>query len=204
MSWRKMGGGRVVGMMSLAMGLGLTACTRDYAVVYVYMTTATKKGQGGGVAEYAADFQSGALVALAGSPVAAGNNPTTLVAAPSGLFVYVLNHDDSTVQEFAVGTDGALTSKNVYKITGNFPTAATIDAAGKFLYVTYTYQAGYSAPVPRPAAPTIFPINSDNSLGTALNQNVGNNPVAVVTNTFNNYVYVVDQEASPNATVLGF
>ncbi len=204
MSWSKMGRGTVVAMMSLAMGLGLTACTRDYTVAYVYMTTAPKNGQGGGVAEYAADFQSGALVALAGSPVAAGNNPTTLVAAPSGLFVYVLNHDDSTVQEFAVGTDGALTSKNVYKITGNFPTAATIDAAGKFLYVTYTYQAGYSATVPGPGGVSIFPINADNSLGTALNQNVGNNPVAVVTNTFNNYVYVVDQEASPNATVLGF
>src|SRR5258708_14705441 len=178
MSWSKMGRGTVVAMMYWAMGLGLTACTRDYTVAYVYMTTAPKNGQGGGVAEYAADFQSGALVALAGSPVAAGNNPTTLVAAPSGLFVYVLNHDDSTVQEFAVGTDGALTSKNVYKITGNFPTAATIDAAGKFLYVTYTYQAGYSPTVPGPGGVSIFPINADNSLGTALNQNVATNPVS--------------------------
>src|SRR5260370_33507928 len=202
MSWSKMGRGTVVAMMSLAMGLGLMACPRDCTVEYVYMATAPKNGQGGGVAEYAADYQSGALVALAGSPVAAGNNPTTLVAAPSGLFVYVLNHDDSTVQEFAVGTDRALTSKNVYKITGNFPTAATIDAACKLLYVTYTYQAGYSATVRCPAGVSIFPINADNSLGTALNQNVGNNPTAVVPNTFNNYVYVFDQEASPNATVL--
>jgi len=108
------------------------------------------------------------------------------------------------VQEFAVGVDGALTSKNVYKITGTFPTAATIDAAGKFLYVTYTYQTGYSATVPGPGGVSIFPISADNSLGTAINQNVGNNPVAVVTNSFNNYVYVVDQEVSPNATVLGF
>jgi 6-phosphogluconolactonase (cycloisomerase 2 family) len=191
-------------MMSLAMGLGLTACTRDYTVAYVYMTTAPKNGQGGSVAEYAVDYQSGSLVAVTGSPVAAGNNPTTLVAAPSGLFIYVLNHDDSTVQEYAVGAGGALTSKNVYKITGALPTGATIDAAGKFLYVTYTYQAGYSATKPGPGGVSIFPINADNSLGTAINQNVGNNPVAVVTNTFNNYVYVVDQEVSPNATVLGF
>ena len=204
MSWSKMGRGTVAAMMSLAMGLGLTACTRDFTVAYVYMTTAPKNGQGGSVAEYAVDYQSGSLVAVTGSPVAAGNNPTTLVAAPSGLFIYVLNHDDSTVQEYAVGAGGALTSKNVYKITGTLPTGATIDAAGKFLYVTYTYQGGYSATKPGPGGVSIFPINADNSLGTAINQNVGNNPVAVVTNTFNNYVYVVDQEVSPNATVLGF
>lgn len=204
MSWSKIGRGTVAAMMSLAMGLGLTACTRDYTVAYVYMTTAPKNGQGGGVVEYAVDYQSGALVTLPGSPIAAGNNPISLVAAPSGLFVYVLNHDDSTVQEFAVGIDGILTSKNTYKVTGTLPTAATIDSAGKFLYVTYTYQTGYSASKPGPGGVTIFPINSDNSLGTALNQNVGNNPVGVVTNSFNNYVYVVDQETSPNATVLGF
>ncbi len=34
--------------------------------------------------------------------------------------------------------------------------------------------------------------------------NVGNNPVAITTSNFNSFVYVVDQEVSPNATVLGF
>src|SRR5260370_16854935 len=100
MSWSKMGRGTVVAMMSLAMGLGLTACTRDYTVAYVYMTTAPKNGQGGGVAEYAADFQSGALVALAGSPVAAGNNPTTLAPAPRGPFVHLPNPAYSPLQTF--------------------------------------------------------------------------------------------------------
>jgi len=204
MSLNKIGRGAAAAMMSLAMGLGLTACTRDYTVAYVYVTTAPKNGQGGGVAEYAVDYQSGSLVGLTGSPIAAGNNPIGLVAAPNGLFIYVLNHDDSTVQEFAVGTDGKLTSKNTYPITGNFPTSANIDPAGKFLYVTYTYQTGYSATNPGPGGVSIFPIGTDNSLGTALNQNVGINPVGVVTNGFNNYVYIVDQEASPSAAVLGF
>ena len=66
MSLRKMGRATMAATMSLAMGLGLTACTRDYTVAYVYMTMAPKNGQGGGVAEYAADFQSGALVAING------------------------------------------------------------------------------------------------------------------------------------------
>ena len=204
MSLTKIGRGAAAAMMSLAMGFGLTACTRDYTVAYVYVTTAPKNGQGGGVAEYAVDYQSGSLVGLTGSPIAAGNNPTTIVAAPSGLFLYVLNHDDSTVQEFAVGTDGKLTSKNTYPITGTFPTGATVDPAGQFLYVTYTYQTGYSATNPGPGGVSVFKINSDNSLATPLNQNVGNNPVAVATNGFNNFVYVVDQETQTNGLVLAF
>ena len=204
MSLNRIGRGAAAAMMSLAMGLGLTACTRDYTVAYVYVTTAPKNGQGGGVSEYAADFQSGALVSLTGSPIAAGNNPVGLVAAPNALAVYVLNHDDSTVQQFNVGSDGTLTSKNTYPITGTFPTAANIDPTGKFLYVTYTYQTGFSATNPGPGGVSIFTINADNSLGTPLNQPVGNNPVGVITNGFTNFVYVLDQEVAPNSTVLGF
>jgi 6-phosphogluconolactonase len=206
MSLRKLGRATVAATMSLAMGFGLTACTRDFTVAYVYVTTAPKNGQGGGIVEYAADYQSGALVAVNGSPVQAGNNPVSLVAAPNGLFIYVLNHDDSTVQEFSVNEDtGSLTSKNTYPITGTFPTAAIVDQTGKFLYVTYTYQTGYSAAKPGPGGMTIFPINADNSLGTATDQKLGNNPVGVTTNNFNNLVYVIDQEASPNTpAVIGF
>jgi 6-phosphogluconolactonase len=204
MSLTKIGRGAAAAMMSLAMGFGLTACTRDYTVAYVYVTTAPKNGVGGGVAEYAADYQSGSLVGLTGSPIAAGNNPVAIVAAPNSSFVYVLNHDDSTVQEFAVGSDGTLTSKNVYPITGALPTAAVIDGTGTFLYVTYTYQTGYSATNPGPGGVSVFKINADNSLATPLNQNVGNSPIAITTNSFNNFIYVVDREASPRAAVLGF
>src|SRR5579871_2727436 len=205
MSLRKLGRATMAATMSLAMGFGLTACTRDFTVAYVYVTMAPKNGQGGGVAEYAADYSSGALVAVNGSPVQAGNNPIYVVAAPNGQFIYVLNHDDSTVQEFAVNmNDGSLSSKNTYPITGTFPTSATVDQTGRFLYVTYTYQTGYSSTKPGPGGMSIFPINADNSLGTATDQKLGNNPVGVTTNNFNNLVYVVDQEASPNAAVLGF
>ena len=205
MSLRKMGRATVAATMSLAMGLGLTACTRDFTVAYVYATMAPRNGQGSGIAEFAADYQSGALIPINGSPVQAGNNPVYLVAAPNGLFIYVLNHDDSTVQEFAVNTnDGSLTSKNTYPITGTFPTSAVVDQTGRFLYVTYTYQTGFSPTKPGPGGMTIFPVNADNSLGTATDQKLGNNPVGVTTNNFNNLVYVIDQEASPNAAVLGF
>jgi 6-phosphogluconolactonase len=202
MKLTKLSRGTVASMMTLATVLGLTACTRDYTVAYVYMT-ASNKGAVGDINPYAVDYATGTLVRI-GSAVPTGNNPVAAVVAPNGLFIYVVNHDDSTVQVFGVNTDGTLATKATSKITGTFPTSAAIDAGGKFLYVTYTFQPGYSATVPGPGGISIFPVNADNSLGTPFNVNVGNNPVAITTSNFNNFVYVVDQEISPNATVLGF
>jgi 6-phosphogluconolactonase (cycloisomerase 2 family) len=184
-------------IVTLAMVLGLSSCTLDYVVGYVYMTT--NKSNPGLINQYAIDFQTGALSPI-GTPIAAGNDPVRLVPSPSGKFVYVISQLDSSVQEFAVGSDGTLAAKNTYKVTGNLPTGVAIDPQGKFLYVTFTYQAGASGP----GGVSIYPVNADNSLGTALTQPVGNNPVAVVVSNFNHYVYVVDQEASPNARILGF
>jgi 6-phosphogluconolactonase len=183
-----------VSIGSVAMVFGLASCSLDYVVGYVYMTT----NKTNVINQYSIDFQSGALAAI-GTPVAAGNDPVRLVASPSGLFVYVVNQGDSTVQEFAVQSNGALVSKNTYP-TGNKPTAIAIDPQGKFLYVTFTYQSGAAGP----GGVSIFPVNADNSLGTALTQPVGNNPVGVVVSYFNHFVYVVDQETQPNAMILGF
>jgi 6-phosphogluconolactonase len=192
----------IASMMTLATVLGLTACTRDYTVAYLYMT-GTNKGAAGSITAYAVDYATGSLVRI-GNPTPTGINPVTAVVSPNGLFLYVVNHDDSTVQVFGINMDGTLATKATSKITGTFPTAAAIDAGGKFLYVTYTYQAGFSATTPGPGGVSIFPVNADNSLGTPTNVNVGNNPVGVTTSNFNSFVYVLDQEVSPNATVLGF
>ena len=113
-------------IVSLAMALGLSSCSLDYVVGYVYMTTA--KSSPGVIDQYAIDFQSGALSEI-GSPIAAGNNPVRLVAAPNGRFIYVINQGDSTVQEFAVQGDGTLAFRNTYP-TGSTPTAIAIDPQG--------------------------------------------------------------------------
>jgi 6-phosphogluconolactonase len=194
MNFNKISRIAMVSIGSVAMVFGLASCSLDYVVGYVYMTTSKTNV----IDQYSIDFQSGALAQL-GTPVATGNNPVRLVASPSGLFVYVVNQNDSTVQEFAVQSNGTLVSKNTYP-TGNKPTAVAIDPQGKFLYVTFSYQSGSSGP----GGVSIFPVNSDNSLGTAVVQPVGNNPVAVVVSNFNHFVYVLDQEVQPNATLLGF
>ena len=140
MMLKPMGRAVTASMLSLAMALGVTACSNDYTVSYLYMTTA-KTLPHGLINAYQVDYQSGSLLPLADSPIDTGGRDTVgLVVAPNNLFLYTVNNFDSDVVEFAIGTDGKLYPQNTYNISGSLPTAAAIDAAGKFLYVTFTYQ----------------------------------------------------------------
>ncbi len=220
MKWNKMGRGSLASILSLAL-LSVTACSRDYVLAYLYVTTAkplTSSSPNGGISAYAVDYQIGSLSPLADSPIPAGRNPVTLVASPNSQYIYVVNQDDSTIGEYKIGTDGKIYLQNTYNTTGSTPTAAAIDQAGAFLYVTFQYQVGpggqqlYSPASPGPGGVTIFPVNGDGSLGTPSTVNVGNNPVGVIVSNIppsgnlGRFVYVIDQETStsPKAQVLGF
>ena len=197
-------------LLSLAMALGITACSNDYTVSYVYMTT-SKTLPHGLINAYQVDYQSGFLYTLADSPIDAGGRDTVgLVVAPSQLFLYTVNNFDSDVVDFAIGTDGKLYPQHTYNIAGSLPTAAAIDAAGKFLYVTFQYQNNangselYTPANPGPGGICIFPINSDNTLGTPTTVNVGRNPIAITTSASGNFVYVIEQDSASSANLLGF
>ncbi len=200
MTLKKMGRFSMASVVSLALGLGLTSCSRDYTVAFVYVAASTRTASGL-INAYKVDFQSGALQQLTDSPVLTSNrNPVAIVAAPSGKYVYVVFRDDSVVVPFGIGTDGKLYPQKAINVVGSFPTAATIDAAGKFLYVTSTFQAGFTPALPGAGLVSIFPIGTDGNLGTPTSTNVGNSPVSLVASGFNNFVYVADRETNVPAT----
>lgn len=197
-------------MLSLGLALGITACSNDYTVSYVYMAT-SKTLPHGLINAYQVDYQSGFLLPMTDSPIDAGGRDTVgLVLAPNNLFLYSINNFDSDVVEFAIGTDGKLYPENTYNITGSLPTAAAIDAAGKFLFVTFTYQNNangselYTPANPGPGGITVFPINTNNTLGTPFTVNVGRNPMGIYTSKTGNYVYVIEQDSATTANLLGF
>ena len=208
-------------MLFLAMALGVTACSNDYTVSYLYMTTA-KSLPHGLINGYQIDYQSGSLLPLADSPIDAGGRDTVgLVVAPNNLFLYTVNNFDSDVVEFAIGTDGKLYPQNTYNISGSLPTAAAIDASGKFLYVTFTYQntpISYTPANPGPGGISIFPINSDNTLGTPFTVNAGRNPVGITASVQNitgtgttciivcqqHFLYVIEQDSATSTNLLAY
>ncbi len=231
MKWKNIVRGTVAGGASLALALGLASCSRDYTVAYVYSISTGN----GTISAYAVDYETGIINQISGSPFATPfTNPVTVVAAPNSKYIYVIGgSQNAQVEEFGVGTDGKLYGENSYNLTGTYPTGAAVDPTGTHLYVTYTYQSGFSPASLGPGGVTIFPISqTDNSLGAPINQNVGNNPIGVAisapvcvptgnalvsTNTpctgltgggagvDNVYVYVLDQElTAAKPTILGF
>ena len=218
MKLNKMGRAGLASMLSLAM-ISVTACSRDYVLAYLYVTTAKPLASGsnnGGVSAFAVDYQSGSLSPLADSPIPAGDNPVALAASPNSLYLYVVNQNDSNVMVYSIGTDGKLFNQQTVNVTGSTPTAVAVDAAGAFLYVTFKYQLGptgqqlYSPASPGPGGITIFPISSANGqLGTPSTVLVGNNPVGVVVSKPQintpaaSYVYVIDQETQANGSPIG-
>lgn len=222
MSLKKMGRGMkaaIASMTSLAIGLGLTACGRDYTVGYIYTTSS--QATAGLVNGYKVDYQQGYLVQLANSPLpSGGKNPVTVVASPDHLSIYVVHRDDSNVVHFLIGTDGKLYPQKTYSISGTFSTDASIDPAGKFLYVTYTYQNTltldgngnilqqqqlYTPGNPGPGGVTVFPINPDGTLGSPSDFHLGRNPVKISATSPNHFVYVISQDSeAQNANLFGF
>ena len=207
--------GRVLkaSILSLAIALGLTACSNDYTVSYVYMITQGVQGATNHslLNSYQVDYQSGFLYNMPDSPNdTGGRDGVAIVVAPNNLFLYTVNNFDSTVVEFAIGTDGKLYPEHTYNIAGSLPVAAAIDAAGKYLYVAYTYQTNpdgsqlYTTSNPGPGGVSVFPINSDNTLGKPATVNVGRNPVAIATSPTGNFVYVLEQDSASSANVIGF
>jgi 6-phosphogluconolactonase len=190
--------------VSLALGFGTTACIRDYTSDYVYAVS-NSTGQ---INAYAVDFQSGILTQISGSPFTTNlTNPSTVIAAPNGKTIYVVGgSQNANVEVMSVGSDGKLYGEATPSLFGDatYPTAAAIDSTGTYLYVAYTYQAGYSPVSPGPGGITIYPINADGTLGTPTNVNVGFAPVAIAASAPTcTATPAVGTNSSPNCIVLG-
>ena len=73
--------------MSLAIGLGATACSRDYTAAYVYSAS----NSNGTISGFAVDYETGILTQLSGSPFTTQfTNPITIVASPDNKYVYLI------------------------------------------------------------------------------------------------------------------
>ncbi len=223
-------------VLSLAACLGLTACTRDYTVGFLYVTSArgTTSAPNGVLNEYGIDYQTGSLIRLASSGQdTGGRNPVALLVTPNQQTVFVINHDDSNIVNFGIGTDGKLYAEKTVTIAGSFPTALAISGDSKFLYVTFTYQPGYTNANPGPGGVEVFPLTTDSSgivslgtpvangslsyfplginpVGIAVTSNVSNTTVTAINGsncsntTCSSYVYAIDQDTNTTNNLLAF
>jgi 6-phosphogluconolactonase (cycloisomerase 2 family) len=169
MTFKRWGRGILATAVSAGLGFGLASCSVSNTVDYLYMLSS--KNNPGVINVYRVDSQTGALAQIPNSPYPAGRNPLGIAIAPNGLTLYVVNHDDNTIESFGIGTDAKLYPQHTYTTPGSEPVALAINAAGTFLFVVDYYQPVYTDLNPGPGAVVVYPINSDGSLGTAVAQN---------------------------------
>jgi hypothetical protein len=180
-------------VVSVAMGLGMTAC--GGGTIGFMWVLGTQYNQ---IAGFKIDDFSGNLTQVLHSPFTSGGaNPVSLVVSTGGRFVYVVNEGlppgatvpsgsetlpcgtTGGVAEFSVGGQGVLTFQQCFQVQGSTPVWATKDSTGGFLYVL-----SQQAPIAVCGAPnetatscfgaiTVFSIASDTGrLSLVVNQQV--------------------------------
>ena len=216
MKFSKFGRTALATVVSLGFGFGLTACGPSNTIDFLYVTSS--KANPGQINVYKVDSQAGALIQIADSPYpSGGRNPVADVASANGKNLYVINHDDNTVVEFAIGTDGKLYPQQTCNTPGSYPMQLAINKAGTYLYVVETYQPNFSTSIPGPGALVAFPISTTGAIADASGNKcatvadgtngyfpVGNNPVAVNVLANDGYVYVANEtDATLSAFTVG-
>ena len=138
----------------------LTACgtlTADF----VYVTSAKAAGPDnyGEIDVFEVNTESGFMRHIPTSPFpSGGRNPVAEATSPDNTTLYVVNEDDITIVQFAIGTDGKVYPQNTVNTPGVFPLA--VATAGKVLFLANTYQPFPSCSTAAPCSGSIavFPI----------------------------------------------
>jgi hypothetical protein len=134
-------------VVSVAMGLGMTAC--GGGTIGFMWVLGTQFNQ---IAGFKIDDFSGNLTQVVRSPFTSGGaDPVSLVVSTGGRFLYVVNHGSTAtpapgseslpcgtaggIAEFSVGNQGVLSFQQCFTSQGSNPIWATKDSTGSFLYV---------------------------------------------------------------------
>jgi 6-phosphogluconolactonase len=191
---------------TLGASLLLLSCGASNTIDFVYVTSNLQNP--GQINAYEVNSESGALHQIPDSPYpSGGRNPVYDVASPNGLNLYVANHDDNTIIQFAIGTDGKLYPLHTVNTPGTEPVALAINSSGTALYVLDYYapaapgQPSYTDLNPGPGALIAYPINSDGSLGTPVTTGAANYfpvqcfPTNLTVTPNGNFVFVTNTNA---------
>ena len=135
-------------VVSVAMGLGMTAC--GGGTVGFMWVLGTQYNQ---IAGFKIDDYTGNLTEVPHQPfTSGGSNPVSLVVRPGGRYLYVVNEgvtptsgnssgtqqcgtNGSGIAEFSIGGDGVLTFQQCFASQGSTPVWAQMDSTGSYLYV---------------------------------------------------------------------
>jgi 3-carboxy-cis,cis-muconate lactonizing enzyme. len=159
----------LVSAAGLLAAMLVTACaqiteTKTIDFVYVASSKAAGTDNYGEINIFEINSDSGKMRQIPASPVPSGGRyPISEAVAADYSSLFVANHDDNSIVQFVIGTDGKLYAFNTVNTPGVFP--VSISASSSNLFVADTYQ-----PLPScsPASPcsgsiAVFPLTAATS-----------------------------------------
>ncbi|HET7102996.1 MAG TPA: beta-propeller fold lactonase family protein [Terracidiphilus sp.] len=174
MKFNKTGQLLLVSAASLAAASLITACSQFTATLtadFVYVTSARAAASNdyGVVNVFEINSESGAMRQIPSSPFpSGGRNPVASATSTDNANLYVVNRDDNTIVQFAIGTDGKLYPQSTVNTPGIFPLGIAV--TGSYLYVADTYQPLPTCSTASPCAGSVavFPLSKSGAFGSAV------------------------------------
>ena len=145
MKFKKFGQISLALVVSLGLGFGVTSCSNDFTVAYLYVTGSQYNQIGG----FNIFNNTGNLKAVTGSPFGSGGtNPIRSVVSSGGRYLYVLNggapttdasgnvtYTGANISVFSIGGNGTLAFQQSYTSQGTGSLRLGFTSTGSFLYV---------------------------------------------------------------------
>jgi len=153
----------------------VTACsqfTQTLTVDFVYIASSRAAGPDnyGEIDVFEINSESGRMRQIPTSPFPSdGRNPVAEAVSSDNGSLFVVNHDDNTIVQFVIGSDGKLYPFNTVNTPGVYPMAVTTTKSD--LFVVDTYQ-------PLPIASTAHPCSGSIAV-YPLTAATSSNPVAL-------------------------
>jgi 6-phosphogluconolactonase len=177
-------GRQIAGMLAAVALSALIGCT---SISTSHRAFITLRGVNG-IAPYRINNNSAAFTSIIGSPFDTGLSPSSVVAVPSGNFVYVANQGESDISLFkADSQSGLLTEVLPRTPSGIFPSSLALDSAGAFLYVANQASNNIS----------VYSINASNAALTAISGSpfaTGPSPTRLRVSPSGKYLYVLGSD----------
>ncbi len=151
----------------LAAGV-VTACgtfTTDF--VYVASSRAAGSNSYGEIDVFEINAVSGSMRQIPTSPFpSGGRNPVAEAVSADYLNLYVVNQDDNTIVQFAIGPDGKLYPESTVNTPGIYPLAVAVNGSNLFVLDTYQPLPNCSNVEPCSGSLGVFPILAASGTGS--------------------------------------
>jgi 6-phosphogluconolactonase (cycloisomerase 2 family) len=163
----------LVSAVSLVAALLVTACsqlTQTLTVDFVYVASALAAGndQYGQIDVFEINSESGAMRQIPSSPFpSGGRNPVAEAASSDYNNLFVANHDDNTIVQFVIGSDGKLYPFTTVNTPGIYPLALAANASNLFVVDTYQPLPICSTADPCSGSIAVYPLSAGGSASTA-------------------------------------